>query len=47
VGELYDSSARSPEPLLLPFQASCWRAMVDHSQLSMADAIDDVLEIRL
>ncbi len=46
VGELYDTSARPPEPLLLPFQASCWRAMVDHSQLSMAADIDDVLEIR-
>lgn len=47
VGELYDSSARSPEPLLLPFQASCWRAQVDHSQLSIDESVDHVLEIRL
>jgi SAM-dependent methyltransferase len=47
VGDLYDSSARPPEPLLLPFQASCWRALVDHSQLAMTDDIDSVLEIRL
>ena len=26
VGGLYDSSARAPEPLLLPFRTSCWRA---------------------
>lgn len=47
VGELYDSSARAPEPLMLPFQASCWRAEVDHTELSVDDADDDVLEIRL
>ncbi|HET9874027.1 MAG TPA: class I SAM-dependent methyltransferase [Propionibacteriaceae bacterium] len=46
VGELYDTSARAPEPLLLPFQASCWRARVDHSQLSMSDE-SDALQIRL
>jgi len=46
VGELYDTSARPPEPLLLPFQASCWRARVDHSELALTDD-DDVLEIRL
>lgn len=48
VGELYDSSARAPEPLMLPFQASCWRAEVDHSELDLDAADDDdVLEIRL
>lgn len=26
VGGIYDSVARPPEPLLLPFQSSCWRA---------------------
>lgn len=46
VGELYDSSARPPEPLLLPYQASCWRARVDHSSLTLDDA-DEVVEIRL
>ena len=46
VGELYDSSARPPEPLLLPFQASCWRARVDHAELALVED-DDVLEIRL
>jgi SAM-dependent methyltransferase len=40
VGELYDSSARAPEPLLLPYQASCWRAEVNHSQM-MLDDMDD------
>jgi len=46
VGALYDSSARPPEPLLLPFRATCWRASVDHAQLAAVDA-DDALEIRL
>ena len=35
VGQLYDSSARAPDPLLLPFQASCWRAEVDHSRMAI------------
>jgi SAM-dependent methyltransferase len=46
VAQLYDTSARPPEPLLLPYQAACWRARVDHAQLALADE-DDVLEIRL
>lgn len=46
VGHLYDTSARPPEPLLLPFQASCWRAQVDHSELVLAEDVD-ALEIRL
>lgn len=29
VGALYESSARVPEPLLLPYHVSCWRAQVD------------------
>jgi ubiquinone/menaquinone biosynthesis C-methylase UbiE len=37
VGALYDSSARAPEPLLLPFRTSCWRAQVDHTQLAIDD----------
>ncbi|TDO94612.1 class I SAM-dependent methyltransferase [Enemella evansiae] len=35
VGALYDASARPPEPLLLPFQATCRRALVDHTELTM------------
>jgi SAM-dependent methyltransferase len=46
VAQLYDTSARPPEPLLLPFQAACWRARVDHSELALADDVD-ALEIRL
>lgn len=41
VGRLYDTSARVPDPLLLPFQTSCWRAQVDHSRLTLADEEDD------
>ena len=37
VGGLYDSSARAPEPLLLPFRTSCWRAEVDHAGLTIDD----------
>ena len=47
VGHLYDSSARAPDPLLLPFQASCWRAEVDHSRMAIEDDWDDVLQIAL
>lgn len=46
VGGIYDSVARPPEPLLLPFQLSCWRARVDHSQLELP-AEADGLEIAL
>lgn len=34
VGVIFDSSARAREPLLLPFQAVCRRAWVDHSDLT-------------
>ncbi len=47
VGALYDSWARSPEPLLLPLHATCWRAVVDHSRLAEAGGDSDALEIRL
>lgn len=47
VGQLYDNSARAPEPLLLPYQTSCWRAAVDHSRLVLEDLEADALEIRL
>jgi SAM-dependent methyltransferase len=43
VADLYDSSARPPEPLLLPFRATCWRAVVDHSQLAVTD--DDLIDV--
>jgi len=46
VGDLYDSSARAPEPLLLPYQASCWRAEVNHSQLVLDDLDDAALAMR-
>jgi SAM-dependent methyltransferase len=46
VGHLYDTSARPPEPLLLPFQATCWRAQVDHTDLVLAEDVD-ALEIRI
>ena len=46
VGDLYDTSARPPEPLLLPYQASCWRAVVDHSGLDI-EAAGEALHIRL
>ncbi len=34
VGQLYDDYARVPDPLLLPYQISCWRAQVDQSDLT-------------
>jgi SAM-dependent methyltransferase len=48
VGRLYDSSARAPEPLLLPYSVMCWRAAVDHSELSSAlRPPEDGLQIRI
>jgi SAM-dependent methyltransferase len=47
VAALYDTSARAPEPLLLPFRATCWRAVADHAQLSAVDEELDAMEIRL
>ncbi len=46
VGALYDNSARVPDPLLLPFQTSCWRAEVDHRSLAITEE-DEALQIRL
>ncbi|MFT3876710.1 MAG: methyltransferase domain-containing protein [Propioniciclava sp.] len=48
VGNLYESSARVPEPLLLPYQVSSWKAVVNHAAVSstLADA-DPGLPIRL
>ncbi len=47
VGELYQTYARPPEPLMLPFQTSCWRAVVDHRALAVPTGDDSGLEIPL
>lgn len=48
VGELYETSARVPEPLLLPYRVACWRASVDHTEFTSAlDLPEDGLRIRL
>lgn len=48
VGELYESSARVPDPLLLPYQVACWRARVDHDEFtSQLRLPDDGLTISL
>jgi SAM-dependent methyltransferase len=47
VGALYEEYARVPDPLMLPFQTSCWRAEVDHSKLAINYDFDDVLQIKL
>ena len=48
VGDLYDNAARPPEPLLLPYRVQCWRAEVDHTELTAPlDLPDEGLQIRL
>lgn len=48
VGDLYESSARVPEPLLLPYRVTCWRARVDHDEFtSQLRLPDDGLTISL
>lgn len=48
VSALYENAARSPEPLLLPYRVLCWRAEVDHTELTAPlDLPDDGLQIRL
>jgi SAM-dependent methyltransferase len=48
VGAIYDSSAREPEPLTLPYAVQCWRAEVDHSEFtSQLDLPADGLQILL
>lgn len=48
VGHLYETSARPPEPLLLPYRVACWKARVDHTEFtSQLDLPDDGLAIRL
>ena len=41
VMELYDSAARPGEDLKLPFQLLCWRAWVDHAELTNPVRIPD------
>jgi len=39
---LYDSVARVPDPLLLPYTVSCWRGQVDHTELTAPLQPEDV-----
>lgn len=41
VADLYDSSARGPDPLLLPYRVACWRAYVDHSEFTSGLELPD------
>jgi len=41
VDELYEDSARVPDPLLLPYQVACWRAHVDHTELTSGLTLPD------
>jgi len=41
VAALYESSARVPDPLLLPYRVACWRAWVDHSEFTSGLALPD------
>ncbi|MGL4831167.1 MAG: class I SAM-dependent methyltransferase, partial [Propionibacteriaceae bacterium] len=45
VAALYDSMSRAPEPLLLPYQAHCTRAVVCQDELSIPISYDDGLKI--
>lgn len=47
IGELYDSLSRGGQPLLLPFQAVCWRAVADHTELRLPAPESDGLRIRV
>lgn len=47
VGDLYDTSARPPEPLLLPYRVTCWRAPVDHTAVAPRPEVDEGLTISL
>lgn len=48
VSALYESSAKRPDPLLLPYSVHCWRAEVDHSELTSAlRPAEDGLQISL
>ena len=39
---LYDSVARVPDPLLLPYTVTCWRGQVDHTELTAPLQPEDV-----
>lgn len=41
IGQLYDEYARVPDPLLLPYQIQCWRAIVDQTELTSCLIPDD------
>ena len=45
VAQVYDTSARVPEPLLLPYTVTCWRAEVRHVASNVRPRIDDGLRI--
>jgi ubiquinone/menaquinone biosynthesis C-methylase UbiE len=47
VAALYDASARAPEPLLLPYKVSCWKAEVDHGALITRTRRDEGFHISL
>lgn len=48
VGQLYEGSARAPGPLLLPYRVACWRAQVDHTELTAPlEVPDEGLQITL
>ena len=48
VDAVYESAARPPEPLLLPYYVRCWQAEVDHTELTAPlDLPDAGLQIRL
>lgn len=48
VADLYDGAVRPGESLRLPFQLLCWRAWVDHAELTAPVVLpDDALAIQL
>jgi SAM-dependent methyltransferase len=47
VSRLYDSSARVPDPLLLPYKVCCWRAPVEAVFRAPARPVDDGFNIPL
>ena len=47
VARVYDTSARDPEPLLLPYAVQCWRAEVCHDEFTTRLSLQDGLRIQL
>lgn len=41
IADLYDSSAKAPDPLLLPYAVACWRGTVDHAELTRGIQLAD------